>query len=192
VSADGREFDGAAPGGPPPTAPGSPGPGALEPAHVDSAPAGPPPAAGDADAHWLRRTVELSRLSPASATAFSVGSVVVAADGTVLGEGYSRRDDPHDHAEEVALRAVDPADPRLAGATLYSSLEPCSARASRPLACTGLILTTPAPRVVFAWREPALFVDCDGAERLAAAGRTVVERPDLADGVREVNAHLIG
>ena len=153
---------------------------------------GPPPADGDGDAYWLRRTVELSGLSPASDTAFSVGAVVVAADGTVLGEGYSRRDDPHDHAEEVALREVDPADPRLAEATLYSSLEPCSARASRPLACAGLILTTPVPRVVFAWREPALFVDCDGAERLAEAGRTVVERPDLAPGVRAANAHLLG
>ncbi|WP_304454134.1 deaminase [Nocardiopsis sp. YSL2] len=155
-------------------------------------PAGPPPADGDGDAYWLRHAVELSGLCPASHTAFSVGAVVVAADGTVLGEGYSRRDDPHDHAEEVALREVDPADPRLAGATLYSSLEPCSSRASRPLACSGLILATAVPRVVFAWREPALFVDCDGAERLAAAGRTVVERPDLASGARAANAHLIG
>jgi len=153
---------------------------------------GPPPAAGAADAHWLRRAVELSRSCPPSATAFSVGSVVVADDGTVLGEGYSRRDDPRDHAEEVALRGTGPDDPRLRRATLYSSLEPCSSRASRPLACSALILTTPIPRVVFAWREPAVFVDCDGAERLRSAGRTVVERPDLAAGVREVNAHLLG
>ncbi|MFJ9552901.1 deaminase [Nocardiopsis sp. NPDC101807] len=153
---------------------------------------GPPPAEGGADAHWLRRTVELSRSCPPSDTAFSVGCVVVAADGTVLGEGYSRRDDPRDHAEEVALRGTDPGDPRLRGATLYSSLEPCSSRASRPAACSALVLATPIPRVVFAWREPAVFVDCDGAERLRAAGRTVVERPDLARGVQEVNAHLLG
>lgn len=154
--------------------------------------AGPAPAEGAADAHWLRRTVELSRLCPPSDTAFSVGCAVVAADGTVLAEGHSRRDDPRDHAEEVALRGVDPADPRLAGATLYSSLEPCSSRSSRPLPCSSLILATPVPRVVFAWREPSVFVDCVGAERLRAAGREVVERPDLAAGVREVNAHLLG
>lgn len=154
--------------------------------------AGPPPAEGESDARWLRRTVELSRSCPPSDTAFSVGCAVVAADGTVLGEGYSRRDDPHDHAEEAALREVDADDPRLAGATLYSSLEPCSSRASRPLSCSALILATPVTRVVFAWREPSVFVDCDGAERLRAAGRTVVERPDLAGGVREVNAHLLG
>lgn len=151
---------------------------------------GPSPAEGEADTHWLRRTVELSRRCPPSSTAFSVGAVVVAADGAVLGEGHSRRDDPHDHAEEVALRGIDPADPRLAEATLYSSLEPCSSRTSRPRSCSELVLTLPIPRVVFAWREPALFVDCDGAERLRAAGRTVVERPDLAPGVRDANAHL--
>lgn len=154
--------------------------------------AGPSPAEGEADAYWLSRTVELSRSCPPSTTAFSVGAVVAADDGTVLGEGYSRRDDPHEHAEEAALREVDTADPRLTRATLYSSLEPCSSRSSRPMACSALILTTPIPRVVFAWREPALFVDCDGAERLRARGRTVVERPDLAAGVREVNAHLLG
>ncbi|WP_116245047.1 deaminase [Nocardiopsis sp. FIRDI 009] len=153
--------------------------------------AGPPPAGGDADAHWLRRAVDLSRKCPPSTTAFSVGAVVVAADGTVLGEGHSRRDSPHDHAEEVALREVAAGDPRLEGATLYSSLEPCSARSSRPVPCAELVLDTPIPRVVFAWREPELFVDCDGAERLRRAGRSVVERPDLAEGVREVNAHLL-
>lgn len=152
---------------------------------------GPVPAEGAADTSWLRRTAELSRLCPPSDTAFSVGAVVVAADGTVLGEGYSRRDDPRDHAEEAALRGVDPHDPRLAGATLYSSLEPCSSRSSRPRSCSALVLSTPVPRVVFAWREPAVFVDCDGAERLRAAGRTVVERPDLADAAREANAHLL-
>ena len=149
------------------------------------------PAEGDADTHWLERAVELSRSSPPSDTAFSVGAVVVTADGLVLGEGYSRRDDPHDHAEEVALRGLDRDDPRLATATIYSSLEPCSARASRPRSCSALILDTPIPRVVLAWREPGVFVDCEGAERLAEAGRVVVERPDLAERVREVNAHLL-
>ncbi|MEY9213274.1 dCMP deaminase [Thermobifida halotolerans] len=143
------------------------------------------------DLRLLRAAVELSRSCPPSHTAFSVGALVVDADGTVLADGYSRRDDPRDHAEEAALRALAPDDHRLAGATLYSSLEPCSARASRPRSCTDLILDTPISRVVFAWREPALFVDCEGAELLRAAGREVVEVPGLAPLVREVNAHLL-
>lgn len=153
---------------------------------------GPAPAQGAADTHWLSRAVDLARSCPPSNTAFSVGAVVVSADGLLLGQGYSRRDDPHDHAEEAALGDIDPGDPRLSTATIYSSLEPCSTRASRPRSCTALILDTPIPRVVLAWREPALFVDCEGAELLNRAGRTVVERPDLAERVREVNAHLLG
>lgn len=143
------------------------------------------------DREWLCAAIGLSRACPQSATAFSVGAIVVDAAGSVLADGYSRRDDPGDHAEEAALRALDPADPRLAAATLYTSLEPCSARASRPLTCTALTLMTPVPRVVFAWREPELFADCDGAERLRAAGRRVVEIGDLAPMARQVNAHLL-
>jgi diaminohydroxyphosphoribosylaminopyrimidine deaminase/5-amino-6-(5-phosphoribosylamino)uracil reductase len=148
--------------------------------------------AGDVDGHWLAYAVELALRCPPARTAFSVGAVIVGPDGeTVLAEGWSRAGAPRDHAEEAALRGFAAGDPRLAGATLYSSLEPCSARASRPRTCTELTLAAGIGRVVFAWREPALFVDCQGAELLAAAGVTVVERPDLAAGVRAANAHLL-
>ncbi|EIV96416.1 dCMP deaminase [Frankia sp. QA3] len=157
-------------------------------------PDGPPPGP-DGDRYWLARAVELGRRCPPSTTAFSVGAMIVAADGTLLAEGYSRAQEPHDHAEEVALRRLAARTDLAAGtdpaaATVYSSLEPCSARASRPRTCTELILAAGIGRVVFAWREPSLFVDCDGAERLAAAGVEVVEIPALAVDVRAVNSHL--
>ncbi|TQS45726.1 dCMP deaminase [Cryptosporangium phraense] len=142
----------------------------------------------EADLHWLRQAIELSRRCPPSATAFSVGALVVDADGTVLSDGWSRRDDPHEHAEEAALAGLAGVHP---DATIYSSLEPCSARASRPRTCTGLILESGLRRVVFAWREPAIFVDCDGAEQLREAGRTVIEVPSLAPLVRKVNSHIV-
>ncbi|MGQ0718092.1 MAG: dCMP deaminase [Pseudonocardiales bacterium] len=126
-----------------------------------------------------------------SAAAFSVGVMIIDADGMVLATGYSRETDPHDHAEEAALAKLTPDDSRLPGATLYSSLEPCSTRASRPRSCTELILATAIPRIVFAWREPHLFADCQGAELLRAAGREVVEAPELAYLVRRTNQHLL-
>ncbi|SFD62370.1 diaminohydroxyphosphoribosylaminopyrimidine deaminase / 5-amino-6-(5-phosphoribosylamino)uracil reductase [Streptomyces aidingensis] len=46
--------------------------------------------------------------------------------------------------------------------------------------------------MVFAWREPLLFVDCEGAERLRAAGVSVTELDKLAHEARAVNAHLLG
>ena len=151
-----------------------------------------------ADRRWLREAIELSRRSPVSARAYSVGAVIVDADGEIVATGFSRERDARDHAEEAALRTAAAANTtpdaarRLAGATLYSSLEPCSVRVSRPRSCTELVLAAGIRRVVFAWREPALFADCQGAEKLSAAGVTVVEVPELADEVRGVNAHLFG
>jgi riboflavin-specific deaminase-like protein len=147
--------------------------------------------AGGAEHRFLRWAIELSRLCPPSESAFSVGAVIVGEDGEVLATGFSREQEEHDHAEEVALRKLGP-DPRLRHATIYSSLVPCGARASRPLTCVQHIVAAGLPKVVFAWREPALFTDGEGAEQLRAAGVAVTEVPELAARARAVNAHLVG
>jgi pyrimidine deaminase RibD-like protein len=142
------------------------------------------------DTAWLRIACELARLCPPSRTAFSVGAVIVGTDGTEIARGHSRESDPLDHAEEAALAKVAGED--LTGATVYSSLEPCGERKSRPLTCTDLIIRAGVGRVVFAWREPSVFVAGAGAGRLRAHGIEVVELPALADLAREPNAHLLG
>ncbi|MDQ2810642.1 MAG: dihydrofolate reductase family protein [Actinomycetota bacterium] len=144
---------------------------------------------GGPDHRFLRWAIELSRLCPPSATAFSVGAVIVAPDGEVLATGFSREQEDHDHAEEVALRKLGP-DPRLQQATLYSSLVPCGERASRPVTCVQHIVAAGLPRVVYAWREPALFTAGEGANQLRAAGVQVLEVPELAAQARSVNLHL--
>jgi riboflavin-specific deaminase-like protein len=145
---------------------------------------------GGLDHRFLRWAIELSRLSPPSASAFSVGAVVVAEGGEVLATGFSREQEDHDHAEEVALRKLGFRDPRLRRASIYSSLVPCAARASRPVTCVQHIVAAGIPRVVFAWREPPIFTGGEGAEQLRAAGVAVTEVPELAARARAVNAHL--
>lgn len=142
-----------------------------------------------ADLLWLGRAVELSRLCPVSGTAFAVGAVVVGADGRELATGYSRETGPRDHAEETALRRLRGVN--LTGATIYSSLEPCSRRASHPRTCAELILEAGIPRVVYALREPPVFVEGDGAALLTACGVQVVHLDELADEVRRINAHVL-
>jgi 5-amino-6-(5-phosphoribosylamino)uracil reductase len=149
-------------------------------------------AASEADVHWLHRAIELSRRCPPSPFAFSVGAVVVAADGAVLATGYSREGSTQDQAEETALAKLTPGDSRLAGATLYSSLEPCRFRASRPRPCAELIADSGLRRVVVAWLEPPVFAAGGGANLLRAAGVTVVEVPALAAEARAVNAAVLG
>ncbi|MFF7977102.1 dihydrofolate reductase family protein [Streptomyces sp. NPDC007905] len=146
-----------------------------------------------ADRHWLRTACDLAALCPPSRTAFSVGAVVVAADGTELARGHSREGgDPVVHAEEAALAKIDPTDPRLPGATVYSSLEPCSRRASRPAPCAELILRAGVGRVVTAWREPDTFVTAaDGTGVLVSAGVDVVLLPECEGPAKAPNAHLL-
>jgi diaminohydroxyphosphoribosylaminopyrimidine deaminase/5-amino-6-(5-phosphoribosylamino)uracil reductase len=139
---------------------------------------------------WMRHAVELAHRSPESESAFAVGAVIVGDDGAVLAQGWSRDTDPLVHAEESAL-AKTTAD--LSRATLYSTLEPCSKRAHRPDAtCTALILAAGIPRVVIAWREPDVFVTCEGVALLIAAGVEVLELPEFAAAARAVNDHLKG
>jgi len=189
----------AEPGQPVPSAGDPPGPAAVGshlPWHTagpppSSPPAAPPPAPAAVDVAWLRQAIELSRQCPPSQTAYSVGAVIVAADGTVLATGFSRETGPHDHAEEVALAKVPPGDFRLAMATLYSSLEPCGVRSSRPCPCSQLIIAAGLRRVAYAWREPPLLAAGGGGRQLRAAGVIVIEVPELAPEARRVNAHIV-
>lgn len=122
-----------------------------------------------------------------------MGAVVVAADGTELARGHSREGgDTVAHAEEAALAKLDPSDPRLATATVYSSLEPCARRASRPAPCARLLLDAGVRRVVTAWREPDTFVpDADGSGVLAAGGAEVVALPEHEHRAKAPNRHLL-
>jgi pyrimidine deaminase RibD-like protein len=142
----------------------------------------------------MNRAIELAKKCPQVGGAFSVGAVIVGQDGAEISHGYSRETDPKVHAEESALDKLDldAGDPRLAHATIYSTLEPCSERATKTrLPCTDRILRAGIPQVVIAWREPSKFVDdCIGVEKLQQEGVQVVELVDLADAAMAVNRHL--
>jgi len=76
-----------------------------------------------------------------------VGAVVVT-NGEIIAAGHNNSiaaSDPSGHAEIVALRAAaqQVGNHRLAGATLYVTLEPC-------VMCVGAIAQARAGRVVFA------------------------------------------
>lgn len=141
------------------------------------------------DSQWLSDAIELAHWCPPSDTAFSVGAIVVVADQAVA-TGYSRRDDPVNHAEEAALSGFDSS--RAAQATMYCSLEPCGNRASRQRSCAELIIAAGIRRVVYAWGEPDVFVEATGKAKLVAAGIEVVVISELADSAAAPNAHLLG
>ncbi|WBB82482.1 deaminase [Micromonospora sp. WMMD882] len=146
----------------------------------------------DLDRQWLQAAIDLSRRCPVVETAYAVGAVIVDRHGHEVSRGFSRETDSHVHAEESALAKLAATGVDLTGATIYTSLEPCSVRKSRPHPCAVLIITAGITRVVLALREPPLFVTCHGVELLHTAGVEVIEIPELADQVRTINAHLPG
>ncbi len=135
----------------------------------------------------MARAVALAEQCPPSPTAFSVGAVIVL-DGRAVGEGHSRAEQPQDHAEEVALRR---AGGSVAGATVYSTMEPCGRRASRPVPCARLLADAKVARVVYALAEPEHFVQApSGIAVLREAGVRVESMPEFAVAAEEPNAHL--
>lgn len=140
---------------------------------------------------WLATAIELSKRCPATNSAFCVGAILVSDSGQVIAQRYSRQSDPKDHAEEAALADATASGADLRGATLYTSLEPCLRRVSRPAPCAELILRSGVRRVVYAWHEPPIFQPGGGAAWLEEHGITVIELPDLARAAEAVNGPLL-
>ncbi|MGC8485999.1 MAG: dCMP deaminase, partial [Candidatus Baltobacteraceae bacterium] len=66
------------------------------------------------------------------------------------------------------------------------------ARLSPRRSCVTRILDVGIPRVVYAYAEPALFVEAHGERLLRAAGIDVRSYPEFADEVIAINQHLLG
>lgn len=105
----------------------------------------------------------------------SVGALVVAerdGDPLVVSQGITQPGG-RPHAERIALLAAGEA---ARGATLYVTLEPCSARSRRDdgPSCTDLILSSGIARLVIGAPDPSPFAHGEGLARIAAAGIEVV------------------
>ncbi len=140
---------------------------------------------------WLVQAIQLADRCPPSERAFAVGAVLVNAADELLATGYSRERDPSEHAEEAALAKVQSSGQNCHAATLYSSLEPCGQRLSGKPSCVKRILDAGIRRVVFAWREPPIFVPGTGAEQLCGRGIEVEELSHLAPLACEANRDLL-
>ena len=102
----------------------------------------------------MARALELARLGLGYTSPNPCVGAVLWKGGRILGEGYhAQAGRPHAEVEAVrdACRRGNAA--RIAGATLYVTLEPCSTVGRTP-ACTDLIRREKIARVVVAARDP--------------------------------------
>lgn len=147
------------------------------------------PDSTEEDLRRLEEAIAESRHCTPSQTSYCVGAVIVTARGEVF-RGYTHETSPTHHAEQEAILKALAAGADLRGGSIYSSMEPCSKRASEPKSCSELILHYGFSHVAFALYEPSRFVCCHGASMLREAGVDVRVYPELGDRVLDVNAHL--
>ena len=123
---------------------------------------------------WMRQAIaEASRARGTTGDNPWVGCVIVGTTGEVLGRGHTRGPG-EDHAEIGALREADAHGVSVVGATMYSTLEPCSFHGRTP-ACSRVIVERGLGLVVVGMRDPHPRVDGEGARILRDAGLAVIE-----------------
>lgn len=131
----------------------------------------------NADEHerWMRRCLELAAQGAGAVSPNPmVGAVLVAPDGTLLGEGWHQAyGGPHAERHAVQDAEARHGAAALREATLYVNLEPCSHHGKTP-PCADLILEKGIPRVVAGMVDPFPAVAGRGIERLRAHGVEVV------------------
>lgn len=101
--------------------------------------------------YYMQKAIELANHA-AEHGEVPVGCVITDLDGNIIGRGRNRREENSDataHAEMEAIRqaCAHVGDWRLEDCTLFVTLEPC------PM-CTGAIIQSRIPRIVFGAREP--------------------------------------
>ena len=115
------------------------------------------------DADWMQHALGLAGRAEAAGEV-PVGAVLVQGD-ELIAEGWNQpigEHDPTAHAEIIVLRAAGQSlgNYRLAGTTLYVTLEPC-------LMCVGAIVHARVARLVFGAHDPksgAVSSVCQGFE----------------------------
>jgi diaminohydroxyphosphoribosylaminopyrimidine deaminase/5-amino-6-(5-phosphoribosylamino)uracil reductase len=116
-----------------------------------------------------------------------VGCVVVTTSGQTF-EGATEAPGGR-HAEIVALDAARTAGANLAGATVYTTLEPCN-HTGRTGPCTEALITAGVAHVVTAVADPDSLVSGQGFARLRSAGVSVDVGCLADEAERQLAAYL--
>jgi len=118
-----------------------------------------------------------------------VGCVIVNSHGEILAKGHTQGPG-EDHAEIAAARYAKTHGRVIEGATIYSTLEPCSFHGRTP-ACSRFIVEHRLAKVVFGMRDPNPRVDGAGARILKDAGIEVVEGVCERDVRRQLGSWVL-
>lgn len=134
---------------------------------------------------YIQRALEIAEKGAGLTSPGAMAGAVIVNNGEVVGEGFYTYDGSR-HAEIIALAQ---AGARARGATVYTSLEPCSHFGRTP-PCAKALIDAGVARVVTAMKDPNPEVNGQGMAMLHDAGITV-ESGFMEEEARRLNEAFI-
>ena len=143
------------------------------------------------DKIYLAQATQLGLECPKSDNSFSVGAVLTDCKGQKISTGFTREFGEQWHAEHVALEKAYRKRINFVGGWIYSSLEPCGKRLSGKVTCAQRIIDAKLSRVIYAEKEPPIFVPGTGHKILTKHEVNVLKLDGFKEAFSLANKHLL-